>query len=185
MIEKVHIQHAKLHLQLDISITGTGCHTCELCFRELTEKKPVILDDLIVLESHIVKETLFSLMCIAGYVQRSDSFETDDDTATYYQKYGDYVNAVTKGVLQILNYTLVQWSLFCFIFLTQLTETFYSTFCVDKFMFIANKYDFSFSKKQFGVLSNIFLKNMHFYCHQVVIKNHVLRYWNCHEYRIT
>ena len=67
VIEKVRIDHAKLDLRLNGEIEGVDEHTY-CCNRELNEEECQIIDNLSDLESNLSKETLSSLVYVAGYV---------------------------------------------------------------------------------------------------------------------
>ena len=111
------------------------------------------------MNNNINKETFFAffaLVYIAGYVQQCDNHEYED-TFAYHELYGEYLDMLNCG-LQIPTDTLVQWSTFCFIFFRQLSGSICRTFCVEKFMLIAETFHFSVTKRQCCVLSNILLK---------------------------
>ena len=81
-----------------------------------------------------------------------------DNTTNYYHKNGDYLNSLKRDGLQIPTDTLVQWSLFCFLFFQGATGPLCRTF-VTQFQFIAAKYELKITKKKCRVYSNILLKN--------------------------
>ena len=87
LIEKVRIDHAKLALRLNVEVEGVDGHTCQYCYRELNVEECEIIDNLADLESNLSKETLFSLVYIAGYVQKGS--DDTDETTYYYEKYGN------------------------------------------------------------------------------------------------
>ena len=68
----MHIQHAKLVLQLGLEIEGDDGHLCHTCKRELDEEESEVFDNLVELEQHINKETFLALVYMTGYVQRCD-----------------------------------------------------------------------------------------------------------------
>ena len=138
VIEKVHIQHAKLVLQLGLEIEGDDGHVCHTCKRELNEEESEVFDNLVELEQHINKETFLALVYIAGYVQRCDMC-----LHAYHELYGEYLDTLNRGGLQIPTDTLVQWSTFCFIYFRQLSGSICRTFCIKKFMLIAETFHFS------------------------------------------
>ena len=161
VVENVRIQHAKLALQLDMDIEGNHGHSCSTCLRKLTEGESEIVDSLIELEKSIHKDTLLSLVYISGYVQKGDKGVHFDDTNIYYNKYGDYIDALNRGGLKVPSDTVVQWAIFCFILFTQLSGTYCRTFLVEQFLTVSQKFAFSITTKQCRILANIFLKN---YC---------------------
>ena len=59
-------------------------HVCEMCKRALNEQECEILDNLSDLEGSVPKETLYSIVYIAGYVIKGSS--SIDDTLSYYEK---------------------------------------------------------------------------------------------------
>ena len=145
-------------LKLEIAVDGINGHTCDICCRDTPTDEKELLDNLHDLESSINQLTLITIVYIAGYVQKSE-IKIYDDTTNYYQKYGDYLNSLNRGGLQIPTDTLVQWSLFCFLFFQGATGPLCRTFCVTQFQFIAAKYGLKITKKQCRVYSNILLKN--------------------------
>ena len=53
------------------------------------------MDNLIELEESIPRETMLSLVYIAGYIEKLNK-ESSMDTMFYYEKYGDYFNALER-----------------------------------------------------------------------------------------
>ena len=47
------------------------------------------MDNLVELEESIPRETMLSLIYLAGYVERNSDNEDIDDTKDYYQRYPD------------------------------------------------------------------------------------------------
>ena len=66
---------------------------------------------------------------------------------TNYHKYGDYLSSLNSGGLQISTDTLVQWSLFSFLFFQGATGPLCRTFYVTQFQLIAAKYGLKITKK--------------------------------------
>ena len=56
---------------------------------------------------------------------RSDDI---DDTTYYYEKYGNYLNALNRGGLTVPSDNFVQWTIFSYILFTQLSGEFCRTF---------------------------------------------------------
>ena len=134
VIEKVHIQHAKLVLELNIDVEGNDCL---LCLEDLDDREIDIIYNLADLEDSINIEILYSIVYIAGYVQKCDIEEIRDDTTTYYEKNGTYLNTLNKGGLTIPSSTLSQWPLFCHIFFSLLVKRVCRTFLIRQFTFFA------------------------------------------------
>ena len=88
-------------------------HTCQYCNGELNEEECEIIDNLSDLESNLSKETLSSLVYIAGYVQKGS--DDIDDTTYYYEKYGNYLNALNRGGLTVPSDNCVEWTIFSYI----------------------------------------------------------------------
>ena len=72
VIEKIHIQTAKLSLQLklDFREESTKGHSCDKCKAFLTEQDCETIDNLSTLQDKVFEETIASLIYIAGYVQK-------------------------------------------------------------------------------------------------------------------
>ena len=68
------------------------------------------------------------------------------DTTNYYHKNGDYLNSLNRDGLQTPTDTLVQWSLFCFLFFQGATGALCRTF-VNQFQFVAAKYGLEITKR--------------------------------------
>ena len=64
----MRIHHSKLSLQLNIQFETDSGHNCDIC--DLEEGEREILDHLVELENKIQDETMFSIIYIAGYIQR-------------------------------------------------------------------------------------------------------------------
>ena len=77
VIQKVRIHHAKLTLRLGIEVSGEDGHSCGNCSRNLDEKESEIMDNLSALEENIQKDTLLSIVYIAGYIQKKNGYEYD------------------------------------------------------------------------------------------------------------
>ena len=78
-----------------------------------------LIDNLSDLESNLSKETLSSLIYIAGYVQKGS--DDIDDTTYYYEKYGNYLNPLNRGIT-VPSDNCVQWTIFSYILFTQLSD---------------------------------------------------------------
>ena len=78
------------------------------------------MDNLVELEESIPRETMLSLICIAGYMERNKDDEEMEDTTDYYQRYPEYFDALNRGSLKIPKDHCAQWVAFSYIFFTQL-----------------------------------------------------------------
>ena len=68
----------------------------------LDEKESEIMDNLSALEENIQKDTLLSILYIAGYIQIKNGYEYDD---TYYQHYFDSLNEMVFSSQMIILYS--------------------------------------------------------------------------------
>ena len=138
--------------------TGLG-HNCDICERDLEEGEREIVDNLVELENKIQDETMFSIIYIAGYIQRNNGYEGNDDTFFNYKKFGDYFNNLNRGGLVRPNDCVVQWALFCFLFFNQVSGEFCINFLINTFLYISEKYRFNTTEKHCRTLANIYMKN--------------------------
>ena len=147
-------------LQLGAEIDGKAGHSCDVCNRELNEKESEIMDNLDKLEESVPRETMLSLIYIAGYIERNNEHE-DDDTKIYYQKYPDYFDAINRGSLKVPRDSIVQWLVFSYVFFTQLMDRpceICLKFLTRNFSFIAEKHGFTITEQKCRMLGNILLK---------------------------
>ena len=159
ILEKTRILQAKLCLQLGIDIDGEDGHSCSTCNRELDEMEAELLDHLVELEESVPREVMLSLVYIAGYVEHRGTREYD--TMFYYNKYSDYFDALDRGNLEKPTDSIVQWTVFCYIFVSQTIERerdMCGKFLADQFASIAEKYEFEVNRIQCRSLANIWLK---------------------------
>ena len=131
-------------------------HTCQYCNRELNEEECEIIDNLSDIESNLSKETLSSLVYIVGYVQKGSN--DIDDTTYYYEKYGNYLNALNRGCLTVPSDNCVQWTIFSYILFTQLSGKFCRTFLIKQFQSLAIKHNLEIAQHR-KILADIFTKN--------------------------
>ena len=129
------------------------------CERDLEEGEREILDNLVELENKIQDETMFSISYIAGYIQRKNGYESNDDTFFYYKKFGAYFNNLNRGGLVRSNDCVVQWALLCFLFFNQVPGEFCRNFLINTFLYISEKYSFNTTEKHCRTLANIYVKN--------------------------
>ena len=161
ILEKTRILQAKLCMQLGIPIDGDPGHSCATCDRSLDELEAETMDNLIELEESIPRETMLSLVYIAGYIEKLNK-ESSMDTMFYYEKYGDYFNALDRGNLTKPTDSIVQWTVFCFIFFAQMMDRSSKVcgkFLSVQFAAIATKFLFEVNQKQCRALANTWLKN--------------------------
>ena len=165
VLEKTRILQTKLLLQLGVEIDGNAGHSCDVCERPLNERETEIMDNLVELEESIPRETMLSLIYIAGYIERNKDDEEMEDTTDYYQRYPEYFDALNRGSLKIPKDHCAQWVAFSYIFFTQLVDRpseVCLSFLVKQFSFIAEKYGLDICGQQCRMLGNIFLKNFSF-----------------------
>ena len=136
------IHHSKLSLKLNIQFEADSGHNCDICEHDLEEGEREILDNLVELGNTIQEVTVFSIIYIAGYNQRKNGYEGNDDTF-YYKKFGDYFNNLNRGGLVPPNDCVVQWALFCFLFFNQVPGKFCRNFFIKTFLYISEKYNFN------------------------------------------
>ena len=163
ILEKTRILQTKLCLQLGILIDGVAGHACETCSRDLDDLEAQIIDNLIELEASIQRETMLSLVYIAGYIEKIGDTDTNgDDTYFYYEKYSEYFDALDRGNLTKPRDAVVQWTVFCLIFFVQLIDRSSKVcgkFLAMQFGTIASKFSFHINEKQSRSLANTWLKN--------------------------
>ena len=159
VLEKTRIQHAKLCLQLGVHIEGKDGHDCGICNRNLTEKESEVFDNLTDLEDHVARDTMLSLIYIAGKIEVKAKTETED-TFLYYEKYSAYLDALNRGNLCVPSDNVVQWTTLCYIFFTECsTGEVCRSFLKKQFQEIARKYELQVTEKQCHVQANIWMNN--------------------------
>ena len=127
----------------------------------MDEKEADVLAHVIELEESVPRETMLSIVYIAGYIDRFRESEADD-TMSYYKKYPDYIAALDRGNLRKPTDNVVQWTVYCFIIFSQNMERsceICRNFLVRIFTLIATKYEFDVSETQCRTLANMWLKN--------------------------
>ena len=161
ILEKTRILQTKLCMQLGVLIDGDPGHSCATCDRSLDELEAETMDNLIELEDSIPRETMLSLVYIAGYIEKLNKVRSMD-TMFYYEKYCDYFTALDRGNLTKPTDSIVQWTVFCFIFVAQIIDhssQVCGKFLTDQFAAISTKYSFGATLKQCRSLANTWLKN--------------------------
>ena len=84
-----------------------------------------IFDGLPELESSVTEDTKMVLLYIAGYITRYNSASSEtflNETTFYHQKYGQYLDTMDKGGLNVPPDSTCQCPVFCFILLKAVTE---------------------------------------------------------------
>ena len=117
VLQKTAIKHTKLALELEIIDLDTKdvCHTCECCNRLLTSEECDIFDELtdssklLELEDSLEESSKMGLVHVAGYVQRKEDADTEEDTYHYYDKYGKFTSHINRGGLRKPDDQTVQW----------------------------------------------------------------------------
>ena len=158
VIEKIRIQHAKLCLQIGVDIDGSADHHCDFCKRPLTELEVSVFDSLPELENNVTRETMLSIVYMAGCIEKKHKCDTPD-THLYFETYSSYFDALNRGQLTVAGDNIVQWSVFCFILFTQLSRDICRSFLINQFHDVAIKYGFSVTTAQCRVLANILMNN--------------------------
>ena len=122
VIEKTNIQKASLLLSLNGTeeLNVIDGHECSSSGFMLDEESAEIFDNLGKLEMFIpFLATKIALVYIAGYVTRKDTELSEKDllsqTTFYHQKFGDYLDSLDRGSLNIPSDCSRQWTFFCYI----------------------------------------------------------------------
>ena len=117
MLHEVYIKRVRF----SIRETVVSVHVRTTCTRSLEEMEAEVLDNLIESEESVSRETMLSIVYIAGYIELH-SENRADDTMFYYQKYSDYFDALDRGSLKKPSDSVVQWTVYCYIFFTQMMD---------------------------------------------------------------
>ena len=122
IIEKVNIPKPSLLLSANLNVDSFNVergHSCFNCRFFLDENSAEIFDDLPELESSVPEDTKMVLVYIAGYITLNDSGSSAEkllnETTFYHQKYGQYLDAMDRGGLNIPTDNNCHWSIFCYI----------------------------------------------------------------------
>ena len=111
------------------------------------------------LEDHVARDTMLSLIYIAGKIEVKAKTETED-TFLYYEKYSAYLDALNRGNLCVPSDNVVQWTTLCYIFFTECsTGEVCRSFLKKQFQEIARKYELQVTEKQCHVQANIWMNN--------------------------
>ena len=88
------------------ALEASDGHYCLLCLVDLYDREIDLIYNLADLEDSINIVVLYSILYIAGHVQKCDMEEISDDATTYNKKYGTYLNTLNRGRLTIPSDTL-------------------------------------------------------------------------------
>ena len=135
-------------LSADINVDSfniESAHSCFNCSFLLDENSAEISDGLPELESS-VPSTKKIFVYIAGYTTHNDSGSSEEkllnETTFYHQKYGQYLDAMGRGGLNIPTDNTCQWSIFCFaLFNTVKEKVCKKSFC-NLCMMVSEYHDF-------------------------------------------
>ena len=165
VFENLAINKAKLLLKQGTDfedLPADAGQKCERCKLEMTNELLETLHSLEALEKRIDKETMMSLVYIAGYVFRNLTLKDDElsqTTTFYYQKYGSFQADIDRGGLQVPTDMACQWACFCFVMFGNVKDLVCRRSLSDLFMTVSNTYDFHFTRRKAETLSNVFLNN--------------------------
>ena len=129
IIEKVNISKASLLLSANVNVDSFNIESGYSRFNGsflLHEISAEIFDGLLELESSVPEDTKMVLVYIAGYITCNDSGSSEEkllnETTFNYQKYGQYLDAMDRGGLNIPTDNTCQWSIFSFILFNTVKE---------------------------------------------------------------
>ena len=129
IIEKVNISKASLLLSANVNVdifNMESAHSSFNCRFFLDENSAEIFDGLPELESSVSEDTKMVLVYIAGYIAGNDSGSSEEkllnETTFYHRKYGQYLDAMDRGGLDIPTDNTCHWSVFCFILFNAVKE---------------------------------------------------------------
>lgn len=161
IVEKVRIMQALLALSLQqgTDMKFESVHKCTACNYAMNEQQLETFTDLESLEEFVLKPNLMALLYIAGYVTRNDPAEEDSATYFYYEKYGSYLDEMTRGGLKVPTDSAVQWTIFCFIMLQVVKSHVCRTSLSNILFTISEIYCFGMEESHAQILANIFIKN--------------------------
>ena len=139
-------------------------HECSACGYLLDEESAEIFDNLEKMEESIPLATKMSLVYIAGYITRNNPELSEMDmliqTTFYHQKYGNYLNSLDRGQLNIPSDCACQWTLFCYIIFNSVKDKVCRMSLCNIFMAITEFFhSFNMQKHHGRILSNVLLNN--------------------------
>ena len=130
LIEKVNISKASLLLSANVNVGSFNIesgHSRFNCSFLLDENKSEIFNGLPELESSVPEDTEMVLDYIAGYITRNDFGSSEEkllnETTFYHEKFGQYLDVMDRGGLNIPTDNTCQWSVFSFILFNSLKGT--------------------------------------------------------------
>ena len=122
-----------------------------------------MFDNLPALESSVPSETKMSLVYIAGYITRKDPELSEnqllEQTTSYYQKYGKFIDSLDRGGLNIPCDCCCQWTIFYFILFNTIKEKVCKKSLSNIFMLSSEFYSLIMQRRHGLILSNILLNN--------------------------
>ena len=128
----------------------------------LDEEGAEVFDNLEQLEESIPLETKMALVYIAGYVTRKDPEFSEEDisqTTFYHQKFGDYLDTLDWGSLNIPSDSSCQWTFFCYSMFNSVKQKVCRKSLCNLFMLVAEFHSLGMERHHGNILANIFLKN--------------------------
>lgn len=160
-LEKICINKARVCLRLDVDLreVGTEQHKCNKCKEEVNEKEREIIESLEHLEPSLEEETFAAIIHIAGYLQKKCGLAKEEDTSFYLEKYGKYLKSLDRGRLTKPLDSLVQWTVFCYIFFIQTNNLACRKNMIRRFSLISEQYEFNVSDSHCKTLCNILINN--------------------------
>ena len=117
------------------------------------------MDNLETLEESIPPSVMNSLVYISGYAVRDDKEHSDEETYSYYSKFGSYLKALNRGGLCIPNDSVVQWAVFSYLIFMAIEDACCINLLIKAFMEVAERHRFKIERKHCRRLGNTFLKN--------------------------
>ena len=139
-------------------------HSCFNCSFLLDENSAEIFDSLPESESSVPEDTKMVLVYMAGYITRNDSGSSEEkllnETTFCHRKYGQYLDAMDRGELNIPTDDTRQRSIFCFILFNAVKEKICRKSFCNLRMMVSEYCDFDMEKLHGIILWNILLKNL-------------------------
>ena len=163
IVEKTNINRSKLLLSLkaDVELEEPG-HSCSDCAFELQnhEQACEAVDNIEQLEGSLHEETKATLLYIAGYVTRKhQEREEIGQTSFYFQKFGEYLQSLDRGGLQVPSDRACQWTFFSYIVFNLVKNCVCRTSFMKVALTLSDMFGFAMEERHARILANIFLKN--------------------------
>ena len=159
---KTTIHQAKLQLTLNFdSCSGANCniHMCDDCNYEMNAAEYDLFDGLPSLENSVCKETMMTVIHIAGYIVRNNNTNSQQDTYHYFKKYGEYTETRNWGGLSTPGDNVCQWTTFGFTLFESIKHKVWRTSLTRIFSLISDFYNFNVLQSHSKILANIYLCN--------------------------